>query len=203
MCKVTADVGGFTGHSTRLITFMIKRFLYLSWEYRQLYVFTLGFVAIVQKWLEVLRWDSLHECEVIEIWEWVIKIFQVTDMQDIVRSLPGLQYFFNTLLLFVPLLGEKKKSFFLFLSFFLQSILRCQWTEEHTQTGWIHTPQHLLCQLLWGRAGWSGNLALGQGGLDASRWVIKMFLLGEAFFWGAKKGRQICTKLWSDFLSFL
>lgn len=123
MCKVTADVGGFTGHSTRLITFMIKRFLYLSWEYRQLYVFTLGFVAIVKKWLEVLRWDSLHECEVIEIWEWVIKIFQVTDMQDIVRSLPGLQYFFNTLLLFVPLLGEKKRVFSFFFLFFYRAYL--------------------------------------------------------------------------------
>jgi len=39
-------------------------------------------------------------------------------MQDIVRSLPGLQYFFNTLLLFVPLLGEKKKEFFPFSFFF-------------------------------------------------------------------------------------
>lgn len=115
MCKVTADIGRFTGHSTRLITFIIKRFLYLSWEYRQLYVFTLGFVAIVKKWLEVLRWDSLHECEVIEIWECVIKIFQVTDTQDIIRSLPGLQYF-NTLLLFVPLL-EKKWNFPFFFFF--------------------------------------------------------------------------------------
>lgn len=156
-------------------------------------------MAVVKQWLEVLRWDSPYECKVIEVWEWVIKIFWVTDTQDIIRSLPGLQNFFNTLLLFVlPL--EKN---WLYIFFFLQSILRCQWTEEHTQAGWIHTPQHLLCQLLRGRAGWSGNLALGQGSLDASRWVIKMFLLCKAFFWGAKKERQICAKLCSDFLSFL
>lgn len=42
-------------------------------------------------------------------------MFQVTDTQDIIRSLPGLQYF-NTLLLFVPLL-EKKWNFPFFFFF--------------------------------------------------------------------------------------
>lgn len=197
MYKVTANRKRFTDPNTRLITFTINKFLYLSWECGQLYVFTLDFVALVNQWPEVLRWDPLYKCEVIEVWEWVMEIFWMIDTPAIIRSFPGLQQFINTLLLFVSPL-EKRSAFI-----FLQGILRCQRTKEHTQTGWIHAPQHLLCQFLWGRAGWSGNLALGQGSLDASRWAIKMFLLCKAFFWGAKEERQICVKLCSDFLSFL
>jgi len=67
-CKVAADTKRFTDHNTWLITFIINRFLYLSWDWGQLYVFTLDFVALVNQWPEMLRCDSLYESKVIEVW---------------------------------------------------------------------------------------------------------------------------------------
>lgn len=58
MCKLTAGVKRFTDHNTWLIKFIINRFLYLSWECGQLYVFTLDFVALVNQWPGVL--DEIH-----------------------------------------------------------------------------------------------------------------------------------------------